>query len=186
MRKTRFTSGGILAIGLALLVSGAGCNKAEPEPKKPIPAKPLTTAEDSRKSEPAGAHAHGTGPHDGTLADWGGGKYHVEFTVDHPAKRATVYILGSDEKSAAPIAADAALTLAISDPEIEVELKADPQDGDPEGKSSRFVGEHEKLATVREFSGTISGAVEGTPYAGDFKELPHGDHEAHDDHDASK
>lgn len=48
-------------------------------------------------------HSHGSGPHDGTVADWGGGKYHVEFTVDHAKQQATVYIFGSDEKSTSPI-----------------------------------------------------------------------------------
>ena len=27
--------------------------------------------------------------------------------------------------------------------------------------------------------GTISGEVEGTPYVGEFKEVPHGDHHTH-------
>ena len=34
-------------------------------------------------------HAHGAGPHNGTLADWGGGKFQVEFTVDHDAANAS-------------------------------------------------------------------------------------------------
>ncbi|MCO8123365.1 hypothetical protein NHH03_16565 [Stieleria sp. TO1_6] len=36
-------------------------------------------------------HGHRAGPHDGTIADWGGGKYHVEFTVDHGKTQATAY-----------------------------------------------------------------------------------------------
>ncbi len=121
-------------------------------------------------------HGHGVGPHDGTIADWGGGKFHVEFTVDHDKQQATVFILGSDEKSLVPIEAES-IELSIQDPEMQVTLSAAPQEGDPEGKASRFVGTHEKLGVVQEYAGTMSGLVEGTPYSGDFKEEPHGEHE---------
>lgn len=120
-------------------------------------------------------HAHGAGPHGGTIADWGGDKFHVEFTVDHEKQQATVYVLGSDEKTATPIDAES-IELAISDPEMQVVLSADPQEGDPEGKSSRFIGTHEKLGVVQEYDGTMTGVVEGTPYSGDFKEEPGHDH----------
>ena len=118
---------------------------------------------------------HGSGPHDGTVADWGGGKFHVEFTVDHDKKEGTVYILGADEKSPTPIDASE-IELTISDPVMQVTLKAAPQATDPAGKASRFVGTHEKLGVVQEFAGTISGVIDGTPYFGDFKEEPHGAH----------
>lgn len=119
--------------------------------------------------------AHGAGPHEGAVADWGGGKYHVEFTVDHGKQEAVVYVLGSDEKTAAPIKAkDGMLLLSIKQPAFQVELKADPQAGETGGASSRFVGKNEKLGVVQEFAGTISGEADGTPYVGDFKEEPHG------------
>ena len=122
-------------------------------------------------------HGHGAGPHGGAVADWGGGKFHVEFTVDHDKKQATVYVLGSDEKTPAPIKAkDGQLLLNIEGlkdkDKYQVTLKAAPQKGDPEGKASAFVGTHDKLGTVQEFAGTISGEVDGTPYAGEFKEEP--------------
>jgi len=47
-----------------------------------------------------------------------------------------------------------------------------PLDGEPQGKSSRFVGKHERLGKEQEFAGTVSGEIEGKPYAGDFKEEP--------------
>jgi hypothetical protein len=119
-----------------------------------------------------GEHGHGAGPHDGTLADWGGGKYHVEFTVDHDKKESAIYILGSDEKSPVPIKADKIL-LSIKEPSFQVELVATPLEGEAKGTSSRFVGKHDNLGIVREFEGTISAEVDGTPYAGNFKEEPH-------------
>ena len=113
--------------------------------------------------------------HDGTVADWGGGKYHVEFTVDHDKQQATVYVFGSDEKTPAPIDA-ASIELSIGSPEMQVALKASPQESDPAGKASRFIGTHEKLGVVQEYAGTLTGVIDGTPYSGDFKEEAHGDH----------
>lgn len=120
-------------------------------------------------------HGHGTGPHDGTIADWGGGKYHVEFTVDHDKTQATAYVLGGDEKTPAPIDADT-IELNIVDPEMTVILNASPEEGDPDGKASRFIGTHEKLGVVQEYEGSMTGVIDGTPYTGDFKEEAH-DHE---------
>ena len=122
-------------------------------------------------------HAHGTGPHGGAVADWGGGKFHIEFTVDHDKQEATVYILGSDAKKPVPIKAkDGQISGSITGVKdkgtFEVVLKADPQKSDPEGTSSRFVGKHEKIGVVQEFEGTIIGEDAGTPYTGKFKEEP--------------
>jgi len=117
-------------------------------------------------------HTHGEGPHGGTLTDWGGGTYHVEFTVDHDKKEATVYIIGGDAKSPQPIKASS-VHLVINDPMTELDLAAKPLEGEAEGTSSRFVGTHDTIGIVKEFAGTISGQIEGTPYTGDFKEEPH-------------
>lgn|GEM_PF-616982 len=106
---------------------------------------------------------HGAGPHDGTVADWGGGKYHIEILVDHDKQESTVFILGSDEKSSLPIEAQS-IDLSISDPVMQVMLTAAPQSSDPAGKSSRFIGKHEKLDVVQEYAGTIAGVIDGTPY----------------------
>ena len=159
-----------LSTGLALMLA-VGCGKTEPPAGKPA----ASATADHGDHKHAG---HAAGPHEGTLADWGGGKYHVEFTVDHGKQETAVYILGGDEKTAAPVKAkDGKLLLSISQPAFQVELTAVPQSGDPAGTSSCFVGKHEKLGVVQEFAGTISGEVDGTPYVADFKEEPHGAHE---------
>jgi hypothetical protein len=112
---------------------------------------------------------HGSGPHGGTIAEWGSGDYHVEFTVDHDRKEAVVYVLDGNAKLAAPIEVPS-LLLTINDPQFQVELVAKPLAGEKAGASSRFVGQHQNLGSVREFEGTIVGEVNGLPYAGDFKE----------------
>ena len=66
------------------------------------------------------------------------------------------------------------LLLTITDPAMQVELTPQPLEGETDGKSSCYVGKHEKLGTVMEYAGTISGDVEGTPYAAEFKEEAHG------------
>jgi len=149
-----------------------GCNK----PESPMQSKPAPVASDHGHDHGDGTHdhsvkghSHGAGPHGGVVADWGGGKFHVEFTVDHEQQQATAYILGPDEKTPAPIEA-ASIELSIQDPEMLVTLQASPQEGDTDGKSSRFVGTHEKLVVVKEYAGTLTGVIDGTPYSGDFKE----------------
>lgn len=155
----------LFAVLALVFVQTTGCGPSAPPASK--------TSEKSAASHDD--HHHGDAPHGGTLLDWGGGAYHVEFTVDHDKKETVVYIIGSDAKSPAPIKADK-IQLSISDPAFQIELEAKPLEGEADGKSSRFVGQHESLGKVQEFAGTISGEVEGTPYTGDFKELPHADH----------
>lgn len=170
MKKLELTRTLLMAIGILACVAGCGGSK-EPSPSGTQgDASPSTGHTDNH------AHGHGAGPHDGTLADWGGGKYHVEFTVDHDKQEATVYILGDDEKTPVPIKAEE-IQLSIKEPVMQVTLKAAPQEGDPAGSASRFVGNHESLGVVQEYEGTITGVVDGTPYSGDFKEEPHGAHE---------
>jgi hypothetical protein len=159
----------VVAIGIFAFV--IGCGGPQPPAPSGSAGKARQTANDDH-----GHAAHGAGPHDGTLADWGGGKYHVEFTVDHDKQEGTVYILGDDEKTPSPIKAEE-IQLSISDPAMQVMLKAMPQEGDPEGSASRFVGSHENLGVVQEYAGTITGVVDDTPYSGDFKEEPHGAHD---------
>lgn len=149
-----------------LCVFAAGCRDRDDQPVTDQGAAPAPVS-DAGQDE----HSHGEGPHGGVIVDWGGGAYHVEFTVDHEKQEATVYVLDSDAESPASIDAEM-LLLSIRQPAFQVELMPVPLDGEAEGTSSRFVGQHEQLGLVQEFAGTISGDVNGTPYAGDFEEEP--------------
>jgi len=147
-------------LGLAVFVLfSAGCQQPPGAAKKPA----------------AHVHEHpDAGPHGGALAEWGDERYHAEFTVDHGKKQATVYILDGSAKRAAPIDAETiTLSLANVQPPVQVTLKADPQQADPKGKSSRFTGTHEQLGKEMEFKGELSGTVAGKPYAGTFEEKEH-------------
>jgi hypothetical protein len=160
--KRTFTFGLVAAVGLAV---AAGCDN---KPTTTTVPKTGGTTTAKEKGEGHEDHDHGAGPHGGAIGEFGG-KYHFEFTVNHKTQEATVYILGANAKTAAPIKA-ATLLLAIDKPLFRVDLKPAPQEGDPPGTSSRFVGKHEKLGVEQEFSGEVSGDVDGKPLAGEFEE----------------
>ena len=144
---------------VALSFSLAGCGSSKPTPPSPP----------SKAEVPHEEHDHGAGPHGGTIVEWGGGKYHLEFTVDHEKKESVVYVLGGDVKTLAPVKADK-LLLTINEPSFQVDLAAQPLEGEGSGASSRFVGKHDSLGKVQKFAGSVTAEVDGTPYAGDFKE----------------
>ena len=153
----------VMMTALALFTV-TGCSE-QPKTERGAETRPEASTEEG--------HSHGEGPNGGAVADWGGGKYHVEFTVNHDTQEATVYVLDNNAKNPAPLKIEK-LLLSISDPSFQVELLPQPLEGEAEGTSSRFVGKHETLGVVQEFAGTISGEADGTPYAGDFKEEAHG------------
>jgi hypothetical protein len=149
----------------ALLIAGCGS-------QPPATAPPAAPSAEASHDD----HDHGAGPHGGTIAERGGGAYHIEFTVDHDKQESAVYVLGGDAKTPAPIKAEK-LLLTINEPAFQVDLLAQPLEGEADGASSRFVGQHESLGKVQEFAGSVTAEIEGTPYAGDFKEsAEHHDH----------
>ena len=70
------------------------------------------------------------------------------------------------------------MTISNVKPPLQLTLKPERQENDPEGKSSRFSGTHEALGTEMDFKGEISGKVGDKPYAGSFDEKDH-DHKDH-------
>ena len=115
---SRFSIGAGLLCVLSFAVGCGSEADTKPAPKLDAPTA-ATPKDDHGHGHSHGGH--GAGPHDGTLADWGGGKFHVEFTVDHDKQEATVFVLGGDEKTATPIKASSIL-LSINDPKFQVEL----------------------------------------------------------------
>src|SRR5262245_15996785 len=100
---------GVAVLGLGLVVA-AGCDTKKDTPKP----------DDKKKDE---GHTHGAGPHKGTVFDLGGGKWHGEIDADHEKKEATVWILGADEKTPAPIKTEKLrLVVTNTNPQIEVFL----------------------------------------------------------------
>jgi hypothetical protein len=116
-----------------LLLFGTGC----PPPNTGKPP-------DKKKTEKHEAAA----PHGGILfAPPGQHDYHGELKVDKAGKTATVYLFDEDVEKAVPTKAEA-ITLTVKDtPPVQITLKADRQNSDPEGQSSRFSGTHERLGS---------------------------------------
>jgi len=144
---------------MTLTLIAAGCSEPASTPTTSSNSGPPAKTAPDGESE---GHSHGSGPHGGTVADWGGGKFHVEFTVDHDKQEATVYVLGDDGKTAAPIMAEK-ITLSINDPAFQTDLTAQPLEGESEGKCSRFVGTHENLGIVKEYEGIPLSRTAGAP-----------------------
>ncbi|WP_339684014.1 hypothetical protein [Gimesia maris] len=153
----------------ALLIAGcADKGNSDTAPKETSPP-PAAQAEESH----ADAHSHGTGPNGGVVFDMG--KYHAEFTVDHPKQECTILFLGADEKSAGPVAAKE-LTLSIKETKTAegkvvppMTVKMLPQDA-TDGKAAKFVGTDPGIGNVADFSGTVLGEIDGKPSQGEFQE----------------
>lgn len=145
-----------VALGLGL-VGTVGCDTKKGTPPN---------AEDKKKGEDHAAH--GTGPHGGVVFDFGGGKYHGEFKPDHGKKEATVWILGSDEKTPAPVKTDK-LRLVVSNTTPKIEIDLTPTDA-KDGSASAFTGKSDGFGVEMEYKGTVRFNVGDTQYSGDFEE----------------
>lgn len=167
----------LTTFAIALAATWAiGCGETKTEPvKTAATAKPAASAAGGHEE-----HSHGAGPHGGSIDDWGG-KYHLEFVVDHEKKQATAYILGLDAKTPVPLKADK-LTFSGTNPKVNVELSAKPLEGEADGMSSRFVGTDDKFGVEGDIAGKISGEADGAPYEGDVKHNHAHDHEHGHDH----
>lgn len=151
-------------LSLALLtVAATGCTK---------PAGPSAEKKEAPAAADAG-HSHGNGPNGGVVFDLG--QHHVEFTVDHPKQQCTILFLGVDEKSPGPVAATE-FVLAIEEsksadgtpvPAMTVQML--PQDA-ADGKAATFVGTDPGIGNVADFSGTVTGEIDGKPAQGSFAE----------------
>lgn len=96
---------------------------------------------------------------------------HAEFKADHAKQQATVWILDGEVTEYVPIEAKTIqLTLTNVTPPVDITLTASPQEKDPKGKSSRFVGTDKALGKEMKFKGTITGKVGDTPHSGKFEE----------------
>jgi hypothetical protein len=148
----RLLLGGVV-LGLAFVVT-AGCTP----PKDKKPAATTTT----------GGKEHAE-HHDYLLFHDEGETYHIRIKIDKGHKKAEATIYDGENKERKPIEADS-LTLNISDKDkAQIVLKAQREQSDPKGKSSRFVGEHERLAAEispekTEVAGKIAGKHFGFKY----------------------
>ena len=137
-------------------------------PRDWFKGKPAITK--GKETEKGKDHDHDeVGPHNGPIAEWGE-IYHAEFTVDHPTKTVTVYILDDKVKGTPKVdvgkITDVKLTVVGSKPLIQIELKHDPKSSADKGYA--FTGTHDYFVKPADFKGNISGKVD-KPHSGDFE-----------------
>lgn len=158
------------SLSMALI---AGCGEATPP--TPAPAKPVVHSEgdghDHKHAEGEGHASHG--PHDGHLIELGNEEYHAELVHDEAAGKVTIYVLDSGAKKAVPIeATELTINLKHDGKGEQFKLAAAPQEGDGEGKSSRFVSDDKELAEDLDHEGTQARLVieiAGKSFTGEIK-----------------
>jgi hypothetical protein len=173
----------MLVVGLYCVWALPGCERggefAEYKPAE-------VTEEDHEHGHDHDHEHHDFGPHDGHIIELGEHEYHAELVFDKSAHSLTVYLFGHELDE----------PLAIDQPSVSVALEVDgqeqaftltpaPQDGEAEGKSSRFelkddatLAEH--FDDVEDLKGHVEVTIQGRSYTG---EISH-DHEHHDhDHE---
>lgn len=134
----------MLMLGLAVLTSAAliGCGK--PEEK----TGPKEVSEDPPPPPPGAEEGHPTeGPHHGGLIELGKEEYHAELVHDEKAATVTIYLLdGPTAKEAVSTdAKDVTINVKHDGKPEQFKLAAQPDEGDPEGTSSRFVSKDAEL-----------------------------------------
>lgn len=121
---------GIVAALSCSVIMGVGCGGGNSDYKKSSELKKAPAVHEHHD------HGHAKGPHGGSLVELGAEEYHAEVVLDHDAHALRVFILGKDAKTATPTTAkEVTLTPEGKDA---LTLKAAPQDGDGDGKASKF------------------------------------------------
>ena len=162
----------VLVLGLTM----AGCGSADKEQ----PADP------GHAEAGHDEHAHPTtGPHGGSLIELGNEEYHAELVHDDAAGTVTIYVLDSAAKASVPIdATDVSINLTHDGQGEQFKLTASADQGDPAGKSSRFVSSDAELAKdldQEDAAPQLVITINGKPYRGTVEH----EHEAEgDDHSA--
>lgn len=118
---------------------------------------------------------HGEGPNGGVVFDMG--KYHAEFTVDHPGKKCKVLFITADGKDAKALPVSSKeLNLTTKPTKTKegkevpaMKIKLTPTDA-KDGKAATFVGSDPGIGNVADFEGTVLGEIDGKPSKGTFKE----------------
>ena len=169
----------LVAVHSAIVLAALGCS--EPPKPTPAPAKSTTEKEKHDHKHGEGAHAHPDhGPHGGDLVELGKEEYHAEVVHDEASGKVTIYVLDSAAKNAVPIEADHVTINVKHDGKGEqFEVKASPQEGEGDGKSSRFVSEDKELAEDLEHEARLVIDIAGKSFTGDIKhdhDHKHADH----------
>ena len=159
----------LLAAMLAMALVGCGSQSGAP----------LAEAEHDE-------HAHESGgPHGGTILELG--QYHAEIVHDDAAGTVTAYILdGAAAKNVPVDATEATINVTHDGKGEQFKLTASPVEGEPAGRSSRFVSSEAELSEDLDREGANAAfviTVNGAPLRAAI-EHEHGHEEGHEEHEA--
>lgn len=142
------------------------------------------TSEDADRAE---AHADHDdhhdheAPHGGHLIELGDHQYIAEILLEGEPKQLVVYVL--DAHAVNPVAIESASITFTPEEGEPITLEAQPQEGDTDGKASKFVATDTTLTDLEEVHGSVQVTIEQTEYAGELShDHDHADHD-HADHD---
>lgn len=130
-------------------------------------------------------HEHATkGPHKGTLVELGDEEFHAEIVHNDEMGMVTVYLLGSDAKSAvATDAKDIAVNAKVNGKAVQIKINPAPTKSDKKGTASRFISKSKDLVALldnHDVKPVLRVTIEGKTFNGKIEH----DHDEHDhDHD---
>jgi hypothetical protein len=141
-------------LGLAAVLT-TGCTPKEKKPATTTATTAATTVDKGPK-----------GSEDYLLFHTKDESHHVRLKLDRDKKLAEATIYDGENKEIKPIEAET-LTLNVTDNnKAQIVLKAQPSASDPKGKSSVFIGEHERLSEdITPEKTEIAGKIGGKNYA---------------------
>lgn len=165
----------LLLVAASLVFAGCG----SPDAGAPV----AEDAHDHDHDHAHDDHGHGElGPHGGAIIELGDN--HAELVHDDAAGTVTVYILDGAAAENVPVdATEATINVTVGDKGDQFKLAASPMEGEPDGKSSRFVSSDALLGKAIDLEGAAAVfvvSIDGTQYRGNIEHH----HEGHDhDHD---
>ena len=185
MNVSMNTVGAWVVAGTVLVWSGCGSNTTAPKEGAGKPAAKGHKEGDGHAHEDeakAGAeHAHPEeGPHHGHLIELGEEEYHAELAHDDKTKTVTIYLLDKEAKKTVAIPdMEIVLNLMVDGTPLQAKLAASPQEGDPEGESSRFTITDETVLEAHDApktTGRLRVTIAGKEYNGVVEIKPRAAH----------
>ena len=175
---------GVWVLSATVLIGLSGCGGQPGGDYRTFDAKTDTSHDAEHGHVHEHDHGDGHGPHEGDLIELGNEEYHAEAVFDEDKHKVVIYLLGSDAKSAVPIdAKELILELPGKDAPVTHTLAATPQDGDGEGKSSRFEITSDELIEAYHHDPKIVGKFKVTIGGKEFEgKLTHSHDHDHGDH----
>lgn len=171
---------GIFAIlGCSILV--LGCNQPQGNFKTAKQIQDEKKAAGHSGTADPDDHDHGAGPHGGAIVELGDEEYHGEVVVDGKTHQLTVYLLGKDAKTPAPV--EVPHVTVVTEDNEKLQLTAVAAAGS--SAASEFVLQDEAKVDAIVKAGYLHGSlqvdIKGKPYRGDID--AHFDGSTHDEHE---